>query len=427
MGSDKVIALCDANSFYCACERVFDPTLLNIPLGVLSNNDGCIVARTPELKALGVKMGTPAFKVRHLVEQGAIVLKSSNYTLYGDMSSRFMWVLEQFSPDVEVYSIDEAFVDLAGFPKEQLLMMGQEIKQRVQQWTGLPIGVGISTTKTLAKLANYAAKKYRATGGVVDLTDSKRQQRLMAITPVGEVWGVGRKISQRLQRQGIHTAADLVKCQRSWIKKHYSVVLERTVCELQGESCIPREDENTGNKHQIICSRSFGGRVTEKSDLHSALSSFATRACEKLRSQQKFAREAVVFIRTDPFKEAPQYCQSIRLVAPSPTNDTRLWLQQITPALDALYQQGYEYKKAGFMLLDLCGSQSFQGDLLSMNSLPEASEMMKVLDAVNQRFGQQTLKPASIGFQPAGWCMSQQSLSPKYTTRWSDIMTVGAR
>ncbi len=202
----KIIALCDANSFYCACERVFEPRLLNVPLGVLSNNDGCIVARTAELKALGVGMGTPAFKVKHLVEQGKIVLRSSNYSLYGDMSSRFMSVLEQFSPDVEIYSIDEAFVNLDGFAANQLEIIGKDIKQRVQQWTGLPIGVGISTTKTLAKLANYAAKKYRLTGGVVDLTSPVRQQKLMEITPVQEVWGVGRKISQRLKEQGINTA-----------------------------------------------------------------------------------------------------------------------------------------------------------------------------------------------------------------------------
>ncbi|MGI9275674.1 MAG: Y-family DNA polymerase [Endozoicomonas sp.] len=427
MGQQKAIALCDANSFYCSCERVFDPALHGIPLGVLSNNDGCIVARTSELKALGVAMGTPAFKVRHLVEQGAIVLKSSNYTLYGDMSSRFMSVLEQFSPDVEVYSIDEAFVDLSGFPPEHLELIGQTIKERVRQWTGLPIGVGISTNKTLAKLANYASKTYPATGGVVDLTDPARQQRLMNITPVDEVWGVGRRISKRLEIQGIHTAGDLARCRPGWIRKHYSVVLERTVCELQGERCIPWEEEQTGNKHQIICSRSFGQRVTDRHELHSALSSFVSRACEKLRSQQKFAREASLFIRTDPFKENPQYCQSIRLAVPNPTNDTRPWLQQIEPALEAIYREGYEYKKAGFMLMELCDGKSFQGDLLTMNSLPETSPMMTVLDAINQRYGSHTLKPASIGFEPKAWHMNQKALSRKYTTCWDDILIVSAR
>ena len=422
-----VIALCDANSFYCSCEQVFDPTLLNKALGVLSNNDGCIVARTPEIKAMGVAMGTPAFKVRHWVERGDIILKSSNYTLYGDMSSRFMSVLEQFSPKLEVYSIDEAFVDLAGFPSEQLESIGREMKHRVRQWTGLPICVGISTTKTLSKLANYAAKKYLATGGVVDLTSQKRQLRLMQITPVGEVWGVGRRIGQRLESYGIRTAAQLAASKRSWIKKQFSIVLERTVCELQGESCIPWEEETTGNKHQIMCSRSFGKRVTTKHELHSALASFASRACEKLRAQQQFAREAIIFIRTDPFQEStPQNSQSLKLVVPSPTDDTRPWLQNLGPALDAIYREGYEYKKAGFALMDLCRCDGFQGDLLSAQSLPETQPIMQVMDAINQRFGRNTLRAASVGFEKKDWHMNQQSLSPCYTTQWAEILNVQA-
>ena len=422
-----VIALCDANSFYCSCEQVFDPKLLKKPLGVLSNNDGCIVARTPELKAMGVAMGTPAFKVRHWVERGDIILKSSNYTLYGDMSSRFMAVLEQFSPSLEVYSIDEAFVDLAGFPSEQLESIGREMKRRVLQWTGLPIGVGIANTKTLAKLANYASKKYSATGGVVDLTCQQRQQRLMQITPVGEVWGVGRRIGQKLESHGVRTAFELASCKRSWIKKQFSVVLERTVCELQGESCVPWEEVVVGNKHQIMCSKSFGKRVTSREELHSALASFASRACQKLRSQKQFAREALIFIRTDAFREnTPQASQSIKLVVPCPTDDTRPWLQNLRPALDAIYREGYEYKKAGFTLMDLCRGDGFQGDLLTAQSLPETQPMMEVLDAINQRFGRNTLRAASVGFEKKGWHMNQQSLSPRYTTEWGDIMTVTA-
>lgn len=420
-----VIALCDANSFYCSCEQVFNPSLLGKALGVLSNNDGCIVARTPQLKALGVAMGTPAFKVRDQVARGEIILKSSNYALYGDMSSRFMSVLEQFSPTLEVYSIDEAFVDLAGFPPQSLHNRGMAMKQRVFQWTGLPIGVGISTTKTLAKLANYAAKKFPATGGVVDLTSPLRQQRLMAITPVGEVWGVGRRIGKRLEAAGIVTAAQLANANRQWIRKQFSVVLERTVCELQGESCIPWEAGGAANKHQIMCSRSFGQRVTTRQALHAALASFICRACEKLRKQNQYAREAIVFIRTDPFKDnLPQTGRSIKLMAPSPTSDSSIWLQQLTSALDVLFQEGYEYKKAGFALMDLCSGQGFQGDLLTTVSVPENTRMMTVLDAINQRFGSQALRPASVGFQAQQWHMNQQVLSPSYTTQWPEIMTV---
>ena len=424
---EKVIALCDANSFYCSCERVFDPSLNHTPLGVLSNNDGCVIARTPELKALGVKMGTPAFKIRNRVERGEVILRSSNYALYGDMSSRFMSVLEQFSPVVEVYSIDEAFVDLSGFEASKLEAIGFQMKQRVQQWTGLPIGVGIATTRTLAKLANYAAKKYKATGGVVDLTSPVRQRKLMAITPVDEVWGVGRKIAQKLKEQGINTAGQLAVQDPKWLRKKFSVVLERTVRELQGENCIESDDAQGINKHQIICSRSFGHRVTLLSELHSALASFISRACEKLRAQNQFAREAILFIRTDPFREGAQHCQSIRLAVSAPTNDTRPWLNQLEPALTALYREGVEYKKAGFMLMELTASKGFQGDLLASENLPETSAMMSVLDQVNQRFGRQMLKPACIGFQPMQWHMNQQNLSRKYTTRWDEVLRVQCR
>ena len=220
-----IIAHCDANSFYCSCHRVFEPGLLGRPVGVLSNNDGCVIARTPELKAMGVAMGTPFFQVKRLMERGLIDIRSSNYPLYGDMSERFMSVLEQFTPEVEVYSIDEAFLRFDGFSIPDWEKQGLEIKQRVGQWTGLPIGVGISTTKTLAKLANYAAKHYPATGGVVDLTDSGRQKRLMAITPVEEVWGIGRRLSKRLKEQGIHTALELANLEPSQVRKQYSITL----------------------------------------------------------------------------------------------------------------------------------------------------------------------------------------------------------
>ena len=422
-----VIALCDANSFYCSCERVFDPSLSGVPLGVLSNNDGCIVARTPELKALNIKMGTPAFQVKSLVEQGVIVLKSSNYTLYGDMSARFMSVLEQFSPKVDIYSIDEAFVDLSGFPDDKLETIGIEMQQRVQQWTGLPIGVGIAPTRTLAKLANYAAKKYQATGGVVDLTSSVRQQRLMAITPIQEVWGVGSRIAHKLISHGIDTAGKLAIADPKWIRRQFSIVLERTVRELCGEACIHEEESAGKNKHQIICSRSFGHRVTERHELHAALASFITRACEKLRSQNQYAREAMIFIRTDPFRDTPQYEQSIKLAAAAPTNDTRPWLLQLNSALNTIYSEGYEYKKAGFMLLELSSDRGFQTDLWSAESQPHSNPMMEVLDQINRRFGRSTLKPASVGFKPMGWHMTQNNLSQNFTTKWEDIIKVQCR
>ncbi|WP_252180413.1 Y-family DNA polymerase [Endozoicomonas sp. 4G] len=422
-----VIGLCDANNFYVSCERLFNPKLLDIPVAVASNNDGCLVARSAEVKAMGIKMGTPVFKVKHLIESGQLIVLSSNYTLYGDLSGRFHSILEQFSPRVSVYSIDEAFIDLSGMA-EKIEHIGMQMKNRVAQWVGLPVCVGVSSTKTLAKLANYGAKKFPATGGVVDLTNTIRQQRLMAITPVAEVWGVGRKIAKRLQSSGIHSALDLARSNRTWIKRNFSVVLERTVCELQGELCIPFDEETSGNKHQIVVSRSFGERVTDIAELHSALSHFATRACEKLREQNKFASTAIAFIRTDPFKNhLPQSCQSVQLGVPAPTNDTRQFLRQLEPALRQIFRQGFEYKKAGFMLIDLCNSEGFQGDLISGTLLPDTSPLMSVMDSINQRFGANTLHPAALNLGRKQWHMRQESLSPKYTTCWNDIVKVHCR
>ncbi len=420
-----IIALVDANNFYVSCERVFDPGLLGRPVSVASNNHGCLVARSAEVKAMGIKMGTPVFKVRDLIASGQLQVLSSNYTLYGDLSSRFHSILEQYSPCVEVYSIDEAFIDLSGHSKDTLQGIGLCMKDKVAQWTGLPICVGISTTKTLAKAANYAAKHYPSTGGVVDLTCPVRQERLLAIMPVDEVWGVGRRISHKLQSQGIETALDLARSNRSWIKKRFSVVLERTVCELQGESCIPFEEESTGNKHQIIVSRSFGECVTSKNELHSALASFASRACEKMREQGKYASEAIIFIRTDPFKKNQlQDCQNVRLALPSPSNNTSSWLQPIESALNQMFKDGYEYKKAGFMLCDLCDDSGYQGDLLADNITPGTAPMMETLDAINKKFGRNSLRVASTQLGHKRWHMKQVSLSPGYTTQWSDILRV---
>ena len=424
-----IIALADANNFYCSVERIFNPSLKNIPLTIASNNDGCLVARSAEIKAMGIKMGTPVFQVKHLIDSGQIVVMSSNYTLYGDISSRFHCVLEQFSPNVEVYSIDEAFIDLSGHNLSELEQIGMEMKSRVAKWIGLPICVGISTTKTLSKLANAASKGFPATQGVVDLTDPKRQQRLMKIMPIGDVWGVGRKISHRLQQYGILTALDLANSNRAWIRKNFSVVLERTVCELQGELCIPFDDgEATGNRHQIVVSRSFGARITAKEELHSALTTFTARACEKLRAQGKFASEAIVFIRTDPFKEnLPQDNCSVRIKVPTPTNDTRAFQQQLQTALNRIYRKGYEYKKAGFMLCDLCDGNGFQGDLLSGACIPEISSMMTVMDDINRRFGKGSLRSAASDLGKKQWHMKQENLSPKYTTCWKDILKVQCR
>ena len=423
----QITALVDINSAFASMEETFDPSLKDVGLGVLSSNDGCLIARSSKLKALGVPMGEPAFRLRHLVESGQIILKSSNYELYSDLSMRFECALQSIVgfQNTYRYSIDEFFVDLTEFADCDLQELGFTIKERVRKWTGLPIGIGISNNKVLAKLAQAASKKFSATKGVVDLTSHERQQRLMKITPVSEVWGVGRKISARLKSAGIETAHDLASANRRWIRKNFSVVLERVVAELNGELALPLEEEYTGNKNQIMCSRSFGNLVTSKNELHAALASFISRAVEKLREQGKFASEGLVFIRTDPFKsDLPQYSRSFRIAVPSPTNDTRLWLAQLPSAIEAIFIEGYQFKKAGFCLVDISDGQHYQGDLLALQpSVPDEAPMMSVVDAINSRYGRNTLRSAATDLG-VKWQMKQESVSPRYTTRWNEIMTV---
>ena len=288
------------------------------------------------------------------MERGLIDIRSSNYPLYGDMSERFMSVLEHFTPEVEIYSIDEAFLRFTGFPVSDWTQKGREIKEQVGRWTGLPIGVGISTTKVLAKLANYAAKHYPATGGVVDLTSPDRQKRLMQITPIEEVWGIGRKLSQRLKDQGITKAIDLANLEPSQVCKQYSVTEDRLVRELRGESCLPWNEETDGNKHTIMCSRSFGLPVSTEHEIHEAVATYVSRACEKMRRQGKTASKAQLFIRTDPFRnDAGQYHGSLVLEIPVASASTQIWLHEASRGLKRIFRSGYLYRKAGFVLLDI--------------------------------------------------------------------------
>ena len=297
----QIFALVDCNNFYASCEKLFRPDLKNTPIVVLSNNDGCVVARSKEAKALGIKMGVPVFKIQDEIRQHNIQTFSSNYALYADMSSRVMRTLERFSPRVEVYSIDEAFLDLAGFGSTvSLLQHGQDIKTTIEQWTGIAVCVGMAPTKTLAKLANHAAKKYPATGGVVDLTCRERQQRLLNITPVSDVWGVGRKLAKRLDSIGITTALELANCSHSIIRNLFSIVLERTARELNGESCLDLEDV-PATKQQIICSRSFGIKTTELEQMCETIAQYTACASEKLRQEKQQAKVLTVFVQTSPF------------------------------------------------------------------------------------------------------------------------------
>ncbi|HCB1524091.1 TPA: Y-family DNA polymerase [Citrobacter braakii] len=421
-----MFALVDVNSFYASCETAFRPDLKGRPVVVLSNNDGCVIARNAEAKTVGVKMGDPYFKQKDLFRRYGVVCFSSNYELYADMSSRVMFTLEELSPRCEIYSIDEAFCDLAGVRNCRVLEdFGRELKDAVYQNTGLAVGVGIAQTKTLAKLANHAAKKWqRQTGGVVDLSNLDRQRKLMAALPVDEVWGVGRRISKKLEAMGIKTVLDLADTDIRFIRKHFNVVLERTVRELRGEPCLELE-EFAPVKQEIVCSRSFGERITDYDAMRQAICSYASRAAEKLRGEHQYCRFISTFVKTSPFAlNEPYYGNSASVKLLTPTQDSRDIIAAATQSLDAIWKDGHRYQKAGVMLGDFFSQGIAQLSLFDDNAPRRGSgKLMEVLDHVNAKDGRGTLYFAGQGIQQQ-WQMKRDMLSPRYTTRYSDLLTV---
>ena len=420
-----MFALCDVNSFYASCETVFRPDLKGRPVVVLSNNDGCVIARSAEAKPF-VKMGEPYFKQKDLFRRHGIIAFSSNYELYADMSNRVMTTLEELSPRCEIYSIDEAFCDLTGVRNcRDLTDFGREIRETVLRRTHLTVGVGIAQTKTLAKLANHAAKQWqRQTGGVVDLSNLERQRKLMAILPVDEVWGVGRRISKKLESMGIDTVLKLADTDIRFIRKHFNVVLERTVRELRGEACLGLE-EFAPVKQEIVCSRSFGGRITEYHEMRQAICSYASRAAEKLRGEHQYCRFISAFVKTSPFAlNEPYYGNSASVKLLTPTQDSRDIITAAAKCLDAIWRDGHRYQKAGVMLGDFYSQGVAQLNLFDDNAPRQNSEkLMEVLDHLNAKDGRGTLYFAGQGIQ-AAWQMKREMLSPRYTTRYSDLLKV---
>lgn len=396
-----MFALCDVNSFYASCETVFRPDLKGRPVVVLSNNDGCVISRSAEAKPF-VKMGEPFFKQKDLFRQHGVVCFSSNYELYADMSNRVMTTLEEMSPQVEIYSIDEAFSDLTGVRNcRDLTEFGKEIRATVLKRTHLTVGVGIAQTKTLAKLANQAAKKWqRQTGGVVDLSSIDRQRRLLALIPVEDVWGVGRRISKKLNAMGIKTALDLSE-QSTWIiRKHFNVVLERTVRELRGEPCLNLE-EFAPAKQEIVCSRSFGSRITDYEEMRQAICSYAARAAWKLRGEHQYCRFISAFVKTSPFAlNEPYYGNSSSVKLLTPTQDSRDIINAATKCLDAIWKEGNRYQKAGVMLGDFFSQGVAQLNLFDENAPRAGSDkLMEVLDHLNSKDGRSILYFAGQGIQ----------------------------
>ena len=424
------IALIDGNNFYVSCERVFQPELEGKPVVVLSNNDGCVFARSQEVRALGVAMGTPWFKLKDLVRQHGIIGKSSNYTLYADMSQRMHAVIGQFAPEQEIYSIDETFLDLTGFNRN-LVEYGQQIRQRVRQWTGIPVCVGVGGTKTLAKLANHSAKKIlvpEMADGVVNFNQMSPGElnQLFGSIDVGEVWGVGRKNKERLYDIGIETVKDLRNSSVSHIKNEFNVVLARTVAELNGESCLALE-EVAPPKQQIVSSRSFGQPVLLLEDLNEAVVSYASRAAEKLRKQHHVASVIQVFVQTNPFKpDEPQYNNGVTVKLAKQTNDTFLLASAALYGLKRIYKPGYAYKKAGVMLGSLCPENLVPVDLFTGFNEPEtqrARTLMATLDEINTKMGRGTVRSAGEGIQKA-WAMRSGNKSNAFTTDWEQLPVV---
>ncbi len=414
-------ALVDCNNFYANCERLFRPDLRDRPVIVLSNNDGCVVARSQEAKALGIGMAVPAYRIRDLIEREGVTVFSSNYALYADVSQRVMRVLEEAVPRVEQYSIDEAFLDLTGLADP--VALARALRQRVHRWVGVPVSIGLAPSRTLAKLANAAAKRWPATGGVVDLRDPHRQRRLLRLMPVEEVWGVGRRLGRRLRVMGIDSALKLADSDPALMRKAFSVMLERTVRELRGQSCLELE-EAPPPRQQVLCSRTFAERVSALAPLREAVSHFAARAAEKLREDGQLTRQVSVYLRTNPHHpREPQHHPLVTVPLPEPTADSRDVLHAALRALEAAWRPGHRYMKAGVLLGELVQPRSWQRDLFDhLPTRRRSDALMQTLDRIN-RAGRGRLFFASEGIRRP-WQMRRDHLSPAYTTRWSDLPRV---
>jgi DNA polymerase V len=419
-----VFGLIDCNSFYASCERVFRPDLAKVPIVVLSNNDGCVIARSYDAKPY-VKMGEPYFQIRHKLKQHGIVPFSSNYALYGDMSERVMTVIESMVPAVEVYSIDEAFADLTGI--NDLDGLGRKIRNQVLRCTGIPVGVGIAHTKTLAKLANHTAKRLQAqTGGVVNICDPIKRDWVLRNTDVAEVWGVGRRMKVHLDGMGIKTAKDLAKADPWTLRKNFSVVIEKTARELAGTPCLEL-DEPDPPKQEICCSRMFGKRLKELPPIKEAVATYMMRASEKLRAQRSLCKKIRVSIRTGMFSpDEAKYANGVMIDLPYPTDDVRLLTKAAVDALDRVFRPGFSYSKAEVLLVNLCQPGEDTDDLFAISQPNEATRVMAVLDEINGRWGRGTLRAASVPSNP-DWGMRRDMMSQSYTTKLDQLWEVACK
>ena len=409
-----MIALADCNNFYVSCERVFDPALRNRPVIVLSNNDGCAVARSNEAKSLGIPMGAPYHQIRKCCERNGVVVFSSNYELYGDMSRRVTSVLQRFAPELEIYSIDESFLNLAGV--DAPLLLSHRIRKTVNRWTGIPISVGLGKTKTLAKLANRLAKKKKT--GCFQFQDNDEESLLQV--PIEDVWGIGRRLSARLRRTGLYCALDFVRAPSSLIRSIGGVTLERTQRELGGVPCLEMEQVPQPRKN-TCSSRSFGRQVETLSELEEAVANYAVKATRKIRSECSLASALQVFINTNRFREdQEQYANSRTLVFDEPTDDPIRIVKNAKHLLASIFRKGYAYKKAGILLIGLIPKHAQQALLFQEHGSTHRSEFVDALEEVVARYGESSAFLAAQGMRRS-WSMKRQSRTPRYTTCWEEI------
>ncbi len=419
---EKIYALCDVNSFYVSCERIFRPDLAHKPVIVLSNNDGCIISLSDEAKALGIKMAVPYHEAKPIIEKNKVITFSSNYGLYGDISNRFNQLLRQFCDQVAPYSVDESFMCFEGF-KEDLVKHCQHIAEELRRTLSLPTCIGLAPTKTLAKLANHYAKKHKkSTHGVIDLCCPRQRQWVLKQIPVHKIWGIGSKLSVKLRQQAINTAWDLHNADFKVLQRMFSVNMERTVLELRGQPCLNFETMPQAKK-SILNSRSFGKAITNYYDLKEALSYHVTRCCEKLRNQNSLASAITLYLyaKKNHQDRNYQYQPQITLKFTEATDDTGLFIQAIEQGLQRIYSPNIKYKKAGVMLMGISSSTGHQSDLFV--PLKRRPELMQSLDNINQRYGKDMAKFASLGFSKK-WAMRANSLSAHYTSRWNDILAI---
>lgn len=422
---EPVFALIDCNSFYASCERVFRPDLARTPIVVLSNNDGCVIARSADAKPY-IKMGEPYFQIRDKLRKHGILPFSSNYALYGDMSQRVMTVIESLVPAVEIYSIDEAFADLTGMTGD-LEHLGRRIRAQVLRSTGIPVGVGIAGTKTLSKLANHGAKRWQSQlGGVLDIRNSARRDKLLKVCDVSDVWGIGRKMTAHLAEINIRTAWQLSQADPWMLRKNFSVVIEKTARELAGTPCLEL-DEPDPPKQEICCSRMFGKRLKDLPPIKEAVATYMMRASEKLRAQHSLCKKIRVSIRTGMFNpEEAKYANGVIVDLPYPTDDVRLLTKAAVDALDRVFRPGFNYSKAEVLLLNLCQKGEYSDDLFAASQTAEASRVMAVLDEINGRWGRGTLRAASVPWNP-DWGMRREMMSQSYTTRLDQLWRVSCQ